>query len=601
MNLCYRTYRLRARCVFEMFSSFLITKVGEQVRPALMVRSGDGTPNWISPLECLKLAVGTSIFECCVTNHTKIKTCQKAVARSSLNEMIISRANALFDVKEFALARCHKTLRVWWLRGLQTKEDGENLPSSLDSFLKYLRWNVEDGEWFDRCGISIFMYTVACSNVTILRELLHKLQSSDPTQYKKRLRGEMPAKGVTSLGIPGRATTLVYAMGLASSEFVSLLLEYDADPYESDVAGNDGLMLASILGRTDNVKFWLKRFPDWNLERKNKILGGVALGSAVYMGPHRLEIVKVLLEHGASLNFRNETGGAILTSICSSEDGDPELLNFLLKKKMNTSVNYRARGRTAKWKLLYRLARFLIRNKLTKSGLMTALAQDSGSTALHYAVQRGDIDCVNLLLKNGADPAIKNDLGKTPVDYCDAFPELRGALKRVVQRRKSGKPVTLYRRNSTATDMKFPMYLVPLDQLQRLYGGKVPRNDRIEAHQELLRRGELVRWIDLPIDSHIIFFSHEWVGWNHPDPDGIQLKTFLRVMQRLRSGEISQVEMNVFHTLMYVVFKRKNFNHFTFSCFFQLRHLNLKNATRISHSQLENQHSNLEVEYYEKT
>ena len=60
-----------------------------------------------------------------------------------------------------------------------------------------------------------------------------------------------------------------------------------------------------------------------------------------------------------------------------------------------------------------------------------------------------------------------------------------------------------------------------------------------------------MRWIDLPIDAHIIFFSHEWVGWNHPDPHGVQLKTFLRVMKRLRSGEISQVEMNPFHTLIY--------------------------------------------------
>ena len=131
------------------------------------------------------------------------------------------------------------------------------------------------------------------------------------------------------------------------------------------------------------------------------------------------------------------------------------------------------------------------------SFLLAALAQDSGSTALHYAVQRGDVDCVNLLLENGADPTIKNDLGKTPVDYCDAYPELRGALKRVIEQRKEGKSITLHRRDSTATDMKFPMYLVPLDQLQRLYGGKVPRHDRIEAHQELLRRGELVRWKDM--------------------------------------------------------------------------------------------------------
>ena len=182
---------------------------------------------------------------------------------------------------------------------------------------------------------------------------------------------------------------------------------------------------------------------------------------------------------------------------------------------------------------------------------MVALAQMSGSTALHHAVRRGDVDIVNILLENGADPTIKDDLGKCPVDYCSAFPEMRGALKRVIHQRGGTNTVMLHRRDSTATDMKFPMYLMPLDQLQRLYGGKESRYDRIEAHQELLRRGELGRSIDPPIDAHIIFFSHEWVGWSHPDPHGVQLKTFLRVMQRLRSGEISRVEMNVFHTLMY--------------------------------------------------
>ena len=47
------------------------------MRPTLLVRSGQGIPKWISPLECQKLAVGTSIFECCEMNHTTIDTCQK--------------------------------------------------------------------------------------------------------------------------------------------------------------------------------------------------------------------------------------------------------------------------------------------------------------------------------------------------------------------------------------------------------------------------------------------------------------------------------------------------------------------------------------------
>jgi hypothetical protein len=136
------------------------------------------------------------------------------------------------------------------------------------------------------------------------------------------------------------------------------------------------------------------------------------------------------------------------------------------------------------------------------------------------------------------------------MDYCDAFPELRGGLQRVLVQAESLKS-TLHRRLSTAIDMKFPMYLVPLDRLKRLYGGKEPRHDRLIAHQELKRKDELVKWENLPFDAHIIFLSHEWVGWSHPDPHGIQLKTFLYVMQRLYSGSISKVEMNALHAIVY--------------------------------------------------
>jgi len=330
-------------------------------------------------------------------------------------------------------------------------------------------------------------------------------------------------------------------------------LHIGCSPFETDVTGADPLMFASIFGRTDNVKFWLNRFPDWNLERKDKIIGGVALGQAVYMGPHRLELVKLLLDHGASMSLKNYSGASILMALCSSEDCDPEIVKLVCTTE-NQIVNYQRHGKTLKWRNIYRLAHALVRTKLSASGVMLSLARARGSTALHYAVRRGDVDVVNILLRHGADPTIKNDLGKSPVDYCDTFPELRGALKRVIhmqERSTKHTIVTLHRRNSTATDMKFPMYLVPLNQLHRLYGGKDPRHERIEAHQELKRRGELVRWEDLPFDANIIFLSHEWVGWNHPDPHGIQLKTFLKVMKRLISGEISQVEMNVLQSIMY--------------------------------------------------
>jgi len=538
-----------------MFCSFLITRGGEKARPALLVRSGTGTPNWISPLECQKLAVGTSSFECCEGNHTTIKQCRRVVVKSLLEKIAMARAKTLFDVQEFALARFHKTLSMWWLRGLIDDSSDQSRVSNIISFRQYLRWHsTVDGEWFDRCGISIIMYVVAYDNTSVLRELLDKLESSEFSLRALRLKGAIPPRGITSLGLTGKLPTIVMAMGCASSEIVSLLLEHGANPQATDVAGNTALHFASIVGRTDNVKFWLSRFPKWDLEKKNKVVGGVALGNAVYMGPNRFDLVKVLLNHRASMSLTNYSGASILMSLCASEDCDPELVKLVLESKNCPSVNYRRHGQTLKWRNIYRLARALVRTKLSKSGLMVSLARACGSTALHYAVRRGDVDVVNLLLHHGADPSLTDGLGKSPMDYCDAFPELRGALKRVIhmQERSTKHTIaTLHRRNSTATNMKFPMYLVPLDQLHRLYGGKDPRHERIEAHQKLKRRGELVRWKDLPFDANIIFLSHEWVGWNHPDPHGIQLKAFLRVMKRLQSGKISQVETNPFHTLVY--------------------------------------------------
>ena len=95
------------------------------------------------------------------------------------------------------------------------------------------------------------------------------------------------------------------------------------------------------------------------------------------------------------------------------------------------------------------------------------------------------------------------------------------------------------------------MYVVPLDQLQRLYGGDEPRCHRMEEHQTLLDRKELVKFVDLPFDARVIFLSHEWVGWSHPDPHGDQLATFLRVMQRLLNGEIQKVELNAYQAMIY--------------------------------------------------
>ena len=143
----------------------------------------------------------------------------------------------------------------------------------------------------------------------------------------------------------------------------------------------------------------------WDLGRKNKLMGAVALGFGIFMGPRRVELVKVLLEHGASIDYRTDSGGSILTNLCENEDCSPELLRFSKRNEnhheLQNSCEYR------KWRIIHRL------EQINKIGLLPSRIHS-------LAVQNH----VNLLLKHGADPSIKKRESH-PWTICDAFPELR--------------------------------------------------------------------------------------------------------------------------------------------------------------------------------
>ena len=120
-------------------------------------------------------------------------------------------------------------------------------------------------------------------------------------------------------------------MTLASPEMIQLLLKCGADAYATGFSGNNPLMCACVFNRVDNVKFWLKEFPDWDLEARNTVVGGVALGAGVFMGPNRLELAQLLIKHGAKLNIVTQYGTSILISSTSNEDADPGIVRLLLE------------------------------------------------------------------------------------------------------------------------------------------------------------------------------------------------------------------------------------------------------------------------------
>eukprot|EP00938_MAST-03A_sp_MAST-3A-sp1_P002694 g2694.t1 len=147
-----------------------------------------------------------------------------------------------------------------------------------------------------------------------------------------------------------------------------------------------------------------------------------------------------LLDAGASLDYRTFGGGSVLTSLTTNEDSDPDVLRLVFEKlllscreeELSSIVNYKRSSTTLKWKGIYCLAKIMYRTGASKSGLMRHLAVESGTTALNIAVMRGDIEIVKILLENGADPYVENDLGMNAFDICNKagpFPSVNRALQ----------------------------------------------------------------------------------------------------------------------------------------------------------------------------
>ena len=94
-------------------------------------------------------------------------------------------------------------------------------------------------------------------------------------------------------------------------------------------------------------------------------------------------------------------------------------------------MNYKRSSTTLKWKGIHCIAKVLYRTGVSKSGLVQYLATNSGTSALSFAVMRGDVEIVKILLENGADPYIENDLGMNAFDMCTKagpFPSVHRAL-----------------------------------------------------------------------------------------------------------------------------------------------------------------------------
>jgi ankyrin repeat protein len=572
---CYRTYRRRGWCVLEIFASYLSR---DKTYPALLITSATGIPEFISSMDIQKLAVGTCDFTCCLRNHIfgdKIVACDRGITRSILEKLIESKVQYLFEIKDTKLARLFRCIRQWWLRG-SSVECGGTL--TLNDLKSDLRWSDEkdgrDQSWIDRDGFSILLYAIFKNDLSVVKEILTIFRSN----LVRLLSWRCPREGIIEIGAPGHITCLYSAMFMSSPEIVIALLDAGANPKVTDINGSDAFMAACVSGQLENTKAWLNKFPTWNVNRRHPKFGSSALNLAAYFGPRKFELIKFLIEEAnASLRCISNSGSNLLQSASDNDDADPKVIRYLLSRDNMYDINKRRRSQTIKWRIIRGIARVTIQNNRARSALLQKIAKDGGTTPLHYAAKRGDVEIVEILMEHGANAFVKNDLGQNVLSFCQAFPQIKGAIERVKRQKErthhdkknsykssakskvksspqnpSSSTFSLQRRLSTATPIKYDMYLLSVSKMLNLFGNEENRKKNMHlCHQDFLREGDLIRFEDLPMGTFIIFVSHQWNGFEHPDPNGVQLRVLCSTLRNLRDGVYDKVEMDPFHVLLY--------------------------------------------------
>jgi len=89
MNLCFRTYRLRARCVLELCCSFLTTKGNELVRPMLLV--------------CFSLSLSSFVTLCNIHTHTHTHTAQKRQGKTKMDLCVRFSTTCCWNINIYML------------------------------------------------------------------------------------------------------------------------------------------------------------------------------------------------------------------------------------------------------------------------------------------------------------------------------------------------------------------------------------------------------------------------------------------------------------------------------------------------------------------
>mmetsp|Transcript_7948 Transcript_7948/g.20050 ORF Transcript_7948/g.20050 Transcript_7948/m.20050 type:complete len:853 (-) Transcript_7948:215-2773(-) len=430
----YTSWRSRGWCRMELQAAHLART---DVR-VMICYGGQTAPQLLLPVDALQLPAGEGAFTCCLRGHLvngRRIDCDKDKVLWNVDMMLRRKVEHLAAAGHLVEQRFFTCARRLFLRrrvspatafaatvaatdGKETvvamapmaQSDGKEALAALKS---QLRWReAEDAVLARRTGWSLLQYSVMEGSSNAVAQLLQ--ERADPNQVIRR--------GDPHFCIFTGMTPLMTAMMHADFGIVDLLLQAGADPESQTrgaAAGLDAFMIGCALGPAENVQRWLVRFPDWPLERVDRIVRMTPLQQAAMIRPFSAPVLRTLLEARASADSVDDLGATLLHSVTSKEDSDWE--SVLLLMQAGVDVNNQQRPRSIKWRVLTHFAR-LAQRLGSERHMVAEMARWKGGTALTNAAVHGNMAIINALLDARADASSQNAQGHSALDAaCAAF------------------------------------------------------------------------------------------------------------------------------------------------------------------------------------
>mmetsp|Transcript_97171 Transcript_97171/g.261020 ORF Transcript_97171/g.261020 Transcript_97171/m.261020 type:complete len:636 (-) Transcript_97171:73-1980(-) len=393
----------RGWCLLEGQSRELASKGG-----AVIVVMSETSCHLMNSLDTLRAPVGTGSFSCCAMNHQldgKPLPCDKLKVAGIVRRLHSGKLMQLERDSDEAARKLMLARRSMLLRGLpppgtaagegETGSGDQGAPSVERWLEAYKLSGVEDGL---RTGFTALRFACIEGNAPIARALIEARASLEaPTR-----------EDVPDIFHPAGSTILhSAAMFNDCTEIMKLLIDARADPFSKNSLKNTP-MYTAIAGRnTLNLK-WLLDSGFGSIHDRN----GYNLTPLINCGLFGAQEAGIyLIEAGSDVNAVNDGGACAINDTVVSNS--PELCSRLLDARAD--INHQVVPSS----ILFR-AIFGVSNGLRIFGnsleFFQIFGHAKGCTPLMWCALFGRAQITDLLLKAGADTAVRNCNGYTAME-----------------------------------------------------------------------------------------------------------------------------------------------------------------------------------------